>query len=464
MRCHTTTCCNNTLSSIHTRNIFWGSFNADKHNFFAFFFPAFSIFCIKYSLTNSSTWGCRQTCRDNFLFCLWAGLGGLLQLIQRRGLLDAVGPLPDLIPGDHGKDALAILECGKAQRLEGRETPLQGFNIFGARPLQEFGRDLDHDMRLVGAVRLSVLLKEGVDAFRFRLDILPGQRLCQQELIPRHVDISIHQRGMSLHAEGRVAISVEAVPVLRDIHGGSPVLIALGEASVPILLPDSVGQHIEHAMEIVFVHDLGDGGRIETVVMVMVFDGLLDGVPAADVGRAGFPVLVQLAVLSGVFAGMIVDRQIAQLVFLPFLLAEQSIRQIINRARDKIHVVCLPVLECVKQLSQKVLLRQKHAGLLIINIMVFKREDDVLPNSVLVGMAQNLSGRLFKQPGSVFLLLGKELFIQSLVQFFVSYYLPSISWVVLRSPVVLIGGRFSLSSTDGRTVFATSSLSCIGWA
>ena len=124
---------------------------------------------------------------------------------------------------------------------------------------------------------------------------------------------------------------------------------------------------------------------------------------------------------------MIVDRKIAQLVFLPFLLAEQSIRQIINRARDNIHVVRFPVFECVKQLSQQVLLCQKHTGLLIINIMVFKREDDVLPNRVFVGMAQDLSGRMFKQPGSVFLLLGKELFIQSLVQFFVGYYLPSIS-------------------------------------
>ena len=59
--------------------------------------------------------------------------------------------------------------------------------------------------------------------------------------------------------------------------------------------------------------------------------------------------------------------------------------------------------------------------------MVFKREDNVLPNRVFVGMIQDLSGSLFKQPGSVFFLLGKELFIQSLVQFFVGYYLPSIS-------------------------------------
>ena len=77
-------------------------------------------------------------------------------------------------------------------------------------------------------------------------------------------------------------------------------------------------------MEIVFVHDLGDSGRIETVVMVMVFDGLLDGVPAADVGRAGFPVLVQLAVLSGVFAGVVVDRQSSELVFPLFFLKQQS--------------------------------------------------------------------------------------------------------------------------------------------
>ena len=59
--CHTTTYGKDTLSSLHTCDIFWRCLKTYKNDLLSSFSPAFSIVSCKYDLTTSSSWRCSKT-------------------------------------------------------------------------------------------------------------------------------------------------------------------------------------------------------------------------------------------------------------------------------------------------------------------------------------------------------------------------------------------------------------------
>ena len=61
VRCHTTTNCQDTLSSFHTCDILWGCLKTNKNNFLSSCSPLNSVLCREYDLTASSSWRSTKT-------------------------------------------------------------------------------------------------------------------------------------------------------------------------------------------------------------------------------------------------------------------------------------------------------------------------------------------------------------------------------------------------------------------
>src|SRR5699024_4660415 len=87
----------------------------------------------------------------------------------------------------------------------------------------------------------------------------------------------------------------------------------------------------------------------------------------------------------------------------------------------RIHIRGFLVLPPLKNLLQGLARFQQRPGLTILQIVVFKRHQDVLPHRVLVGVVQNLSRRLGKQPVPELLLFCKHFLIEPGIQFFVGH-------------------------------------------
>ena len=134
-----------------------------------------------------------------------------------------------------------------------------------------------------------------------RLNVLFGQGLGQKVFAPRLIDEKVYQTGMrSIYDKFPVSIIPKAVLIIKDRNRPRPILISAVNAPIPIFLADSVRKHIESAVKSKLGNDLFCGVAAETIIAVVVPDGIVDGIPAGNVRLVARTVNLQFIMLMGV--------------------------------------------------------------------------------------------------------------------------------------------------------------------
>ena len=101
----------------------------------------------------------------------------------------------------------------------------------------------------------------------------------------------------AVHHKVNIPVIAEAVRVLINRNDFRPGFVITGNAPGPILLPDRVCKHIKHPVIAELFHDLMYCLRAETIIPVMIGNGLFDCLLAGDICLIGSAVLFQLSML-----------------------------------------------------------------------------------------------------------------------------------------------------------------------
>ena len=228
----------------------------------------------------------------------------------------------------------------------------------------------------VGRIRRTKLLQEpgGLGA-----DFLRRQRLEPQIILPRLAQEQIDQAGVAVHHKVQVAFAAKAVRVGRDVHRPGPRLVGRAETLIPLFLLHGICQHIEDAGVAELLDHLGYRVLVQPVVPVMFRNGRLDGLLAGDVGAAGRPVQIQVALFAGIGGVVAVERQFP-------LGVQRRIGPLLDAVPHHIHVGSLPVRKLLVDIGQRGRRRQQRGGPALGQIQLLHRHQDVLPDRVLIGM------------------------------------------------------------------------------
>ena len=234
-------------------------------------------------------------------------------------------------------------------------------------------------MGAVGAVgctrRTKLLQKPG----GLGTDFLRRQRLEPQIILPRLAQEQIDQAGVAVHHKVQVAFAAKAVRVGRDVHRPGPRLVGRAETLIPLFLLHGICQHIEDAGVAELLDHLGYRVLVQPVVPVMFRNGRLDGLLAGDVGAAGRPVQIQVALFAGIGGVVAVERQFP-------LGVQRRIGPLLDAVPHHIHVGSLPVRKLLVDIGQRGRRRQQRGGPALGQIQLLHRHQDVLPDRVLIGM------------------------------------------------------------------------------
>ena len=111
----------------------------------------------------------------------------------------------------------------------------------------------------------------------------------------------------------------------------------------------------------------------------MFRNGRLDGLLAGDVGAAGRPVQIQVALFAGIGGVVPVERQFP-------LGIQRRLGPLLDAVPHHIHVGSLPVRKLLVDIGQRGRRRQQRGGPALGQIQLLHRHQDVLPDRVLIGM------------------------------------------------------------------------------
>ena len=228
----------------------------------------------------------------------------------------------------------------------------------------------------VGRIRRTKLLQDpgGLGA-----DFLWRQRLEPQIVLPRLAQEQIDQAGVAVHHKVQVAFAAKAVRVGRDVHRPGPRLVGRTETLIPLFLLHGVCQHIKGAGVAELLDHLGYRVLVQPVIPVMFRNGRLDGLLAGDVGAAGRPVQIQVALFAGIGGVVAVERQFP-------LGVQRRLGPLLDAVPHHIHVGSLPVRKLLVDIGQRGRRRQQRGGPALGQIQLLHRHQDVLPDRVLIGM------------------------------------------------------------------------------
>lgn len=111
----------------------------------------------------------------------------------------------------------------------------------------------------------------------------------------------------SVYDKFPVSIISKTVLIVKDRNRPRPILIFAVNAPIPIFFADGVRKHIERAVKSKLGNDLFCGVAAETIIAVIIPDGVVDGIPAGNVRLVGRMVLFYLAMFPRIGGGIFVD-------------------------------------------------------------------------------------------------------------------------------------------------------------
>ena len=160
---------------------------------------------------------------------------------------------------------------------------------------------------------------------------------------------------MAVHYKVQIVFAAEAVRVGRDVHRLGPRLVGRAETLIPIFLLYGVYQHIEGTGVAELLDHLGHRVFVQPVVPVMFRNGRLNGLLAGDVGAAGRPVQIQIALFTGMGGVVPVEWQ--------FPLGVQCrLGPLLDAVPHHIHVGSFPVRKLLVDIGQRRRRRQQRGG------------------------------------------------------------------------------------------------------
>ena len=208
---------------------------------------------------------------------------------------------------------------------------------------------------------------------------------------------------------------------------------------------DGGSQHKLHTLRAELAHYLFvDSVSIQAVVAVIVIYGFFQRLFAGNIRLVGRAEHIQLIVLSGVCAGLEIDRRVQQRI--P-LIPNHIVGPVFDDIPHIVHVVGLGFLPRLVNIGQRGGGFQQGRSLLRRQVQFLHRHHDVLPNGVFVGVVQHHLRALAFQPVAEGVLLCRHLLIEGGVQFLSVHQRTSLSLVFS----FLAGGgsgAFSLARID----------------
>ena len=195
------------------------------------------------------------------------------------------------------------------------------------------------------------------------------------------------QKQVSQAGIAAVHHQIAAVPVLgaafRHGHRAGPCLIVAGDAPIPFLLPDRIGQHILHSVQPeLFQNIVYSGFGIQPVIAVMAADCLLDGLLAGMACLKRGVVLCHLPMLGRIRRRMGIEGRVFQF----FLSLIQLVCSGFDGVPDHIHVAGFQLLKVLVNIGQRRGRIKKRLCLGLGQLQFLHAHHDVLPDRVLIGM------------------------------------------------------------------------------